>query len=571
MTATFVVFEGIDGSGKTTLSNRVAKALRERGLAVEHVREGGRFTSTTTQAIRELGRDARNLALTPRAELLLYAARDAQLLEEATRPALARADVVIADRYLYSAEVLARHGRGLAAEEVAHVIGAAGGGFQPDLVILVDIDPHVARARRRIAKIVTPDPRAPSRKGLAGAALGHRLRAGYRELAERDPSRWRVVDNSYGELDRLVDELTLMIETARGGAATAAPLASATAATPELPAVHDASTALVAFLAWIDRQTPREPALAAYFLGGLAGPGVDQRRHALAALVPLVVAAGLRGLDDESSWQLREQLADAAPEGIARSLGGLLLAQATGAAAERAERLRNRLEGVAPTGVLAAIDARDDDHAWALRDRSMSSQPDATVASVKRLDTARAWALRDAWLALRGGETALDDPFLAARACESVSGVAGKRAWELRARARGAAPVAAIHSTAGLLDERAWRWRSRWLERAPRAVMRSLWRLDDERAFAARTAVFAHCKEAIDSMVGLSGDAAWRLREAASDLWPSTVAKSLAPLTVEPRAHTLLARLLARHAGHVSLWKHAAGIALGAAVPMEER
>ena len=66
-TGMFIAFEGIDGSGKTTLSNRVAATLRERGLTVEHAREGGLFASRVTQAIRDLCRDARNLALVPRA------------------------------------------------------------------------------------------------------------------------------------------------------------------------------------------------------------------------------------------------------------------------------------------------------------------------------------------------------------------------------------------------------------------------------------------------------------------------------------------------------------------------
>ena len=177
MRGLFVVFEGIDGSGKTTLSNGVAGLLRERGLRVEHVREGGTFSSTVTQAIRELGRDARNLELTPHAELLLYATRDVQLLDEMTRPALERADVVIADRFLYSAEVLARYGRGLPEADVMPVLKAAARGLLPDLVVLVDIDPHLARARRRVAKILKPDARPSSRKGLAGVGMQRRLRA----------------------------------------------------------------------------------------------------------------------------------------------------------------------------------------------------------------------------------------------------------------------------------------------------------------------------------------------------------------------------------------------------------
>ena len=124
----FVVFEGIDGSGKTTISNRVAKALRERGLSVEHLREEGAFASKVTQGIREFCRDARNMALTPRAELMLYVAREVQLADEVLRPALVRADVVIADRYFYTAEVLAQ-GRDLSRAGIDPVLAVAAGGL----------------------------------------------------------------------------------------------------------------------------------------------------------------------------------------------------------------------------------------------------------------------------------------------------------------------------------------------------------------------------------------------------------------------------------------------------------
>ena len=109
----FVVFEGIDGSGKTTVSNLVAERLRASGLTVEHLREGGKFASRVTQSLREFGRDVRNLELEPEAEIFRYVTRHVQLLEEMTRPALGRADVVIGERFLFSAEVLARFGRGL--------------------------------------------------------------------------------------------------------------------------------------------------------------------------------------------------------------------------------------------------------------------------------------------------------------------------------------------------------------------------------------------------------------------------------------------------------------------------
>ena len=102
----FIVFEGIDGSGKTTISNRVAKNLREKGIDVEHVREGGEFASPLVSRMREFGKDPRNMAMDPYTELLLYVARESQLLHECTRPALEKNEVVFADRYLYSYDCL---------------------------------------------------------------------------------------------------------------------------------------------------------------------------------------------------------------------------------------------------------------------------------------------------------------------------------------------------------------------------------------------------------------------------------------------------------------------------------
>src|SRR4029077_335212 len=151
----FVVFEGIDGSGKTTISNLVAQKLRQGGVSVRHVREGGQFASRVTQSIRDLCRDSRNLAITPRTELVLYLAREVQLLEEVVAPALDQADLVIADRFFYTAEVLACHGRGLPEQTMRALIDAArdragrtnsgGATIEPDLVVLVDVDPSVAR------------------------------------------------------------------------------------------------------------------------------------------------------------------------------------------------------------------------------------------------------------------------------------------------------------------------------------------------------------------------------------------------------------------------------------------
>jgi dTMP kinase len=217
----FVVFEGIDGSGKTTVSNLVAERLSGGGRKVKHLRAEGKFVSSVTEAIRDLGRDARNLELVPEAEFLLYVARDVQLIEEALRPALSAHDLIIADRFLYTAEILGSAGRKLTEAWMRPVLQQAARGLEPDLVVLVDVDPVLARARRKAFKIAVRDKRPPSRKGLAGVGLQHRMRRGYIELAERSKERWVVVDNE-DRLESTVDRVTALIERALTAGAPAA-------------------------------------------------------------------------------------------------------------------------------------------------------------------------------------------------------------------------------------------------------------------------------------------------------------------------------------------------------------
>ncbi len=561
----FVVFEGIDGSGKTTISGRVAQKLREAGLVVEHLREGGKFSSAVTQGIREFGRDVRNLDLTPHAELFLYVTRDVQLLDEKTRPALGRADVVIADRFLYSAEVLARFGRGLGEEMVRPVVEAAAAGLAPDLVVLVDVDPHVARARRQVAKAVAADVRPPSRKGLAGAGIQHRFRAGYQELAARDPGRWAVVDNDQ-DLEVSIERAFRLVEDSvrhgtaealrrfRGQSTAPWPVPKATAA------LSSPTKALEAFLRWIDDRAAREPQVAAYFLSGLWGPGVDERRRMLAGRVPETVVLGLSGLDDPGSWELRQDLRDKAPARVARSLAGFPGGHG------RARKLRALLSPVVPLDVLAGLDGFDDAEAWDLRDRCYGQAPDIVVASLVRLDTGRAWDLRERYLADKGGTAALERYDTAVAVCRSITGLDNERAWDLREQARHAAPIAALWSLAGMGADASWTWRDKWLERAPKIVLGTVRRLDDPRAWQMRERVADRCKEAIDSIQDLDGPSAWALRTRCADVWPSTVVKSLGPLAGTPQGIELVERQLRKYPENVSLLKHAAAIALGANV-----
>ncbi len=149
----FIDFEGIDGSGKTTLSNRLADYLKKLGIPVHHARDRGVFRSEISRAIRDLTRDPRFLRMTDVTELLLYVARDSQMIEEFIRPKLGPGQIVFSDRYLYSTVTHSHHGRGIDRAAVDAVINLAAGGLWPDLVVYCDVDPLTSRIRKKIQKV----------------------------------------------------------------------------------------------------------------------------------------------------------------------------------------------------------------------------------------------------------------------------------------------------------------------------------------------------------------------------------------------------------------------------------
>jgi dTMP kinase len=456
--------------------------------------------------------------------------------------------------------VLGRHGRHLPAEFVAPVLKAAARELEPELVVLIDVDPALARARRKSAKLAADDQRPPSRKGLAGVGLQHRLRRGYLEMAASDPQRWVVIDNE-DRLEDVVARVTQLIDDARNGNQAAAikrfRAPAATLASPARPAPADPAQALQAFLARVDARAEGEPRVAAHLLGGLYGAAVDQRRRTLAASVPEAMLAGLEGLSDEVSWNLRDQLAGRHPRQVAASLNGL-------PAGERASAMRLVLERDAPAEVALSLTRIDDDPSFAQRQRLFEQRPDAVMASLAELQGDRPWGLRQRWLDQFAAQVAVR--FTAAQvSVRSVYALDDERAWQMRKQARETAPVIVLASLVGLTSERAWRWRQDALARAPKIVMATIWGMTDARAWALRRAVIADCKEALDSLYGLDDAQAWELREAHCDRWPSTVVKSLGPLGTTARGRTLVDRQLAHHPNNLSLLKHAAAVALGVA------
>jgi dTMP kinase len=181
---TLITIEGLDGAGKTTLASGVLSDLRDRGLPAELLREPGGVA--TAETIRALVKDPAS-EISPRTEALLYAAARAQLVDEALEPLLARGTWVVLDRFVDSSLAYQGAGRELGVESVRAINAFATGGLQPDLTLLLRIDPTLGRERSRGRG-------APDRLELESERFFARIAAAYDELARAEPKRIRVID-----------------------------------------------------------------------------------------------------------------------------------------------------------------------------------------------------------------------------------------------------------------------------------------------------------------------------------------------------------------------------------------
>lgn len=183
----FISFEGIDGSGKSTQARLLADALRQLGRGVTLTREPG--GSPGAEEIRRLVLEGAPDRWSPETELLLFTAARRDHLEKTIRPALARGEVVITDRFADSSRMYQGISRGDLADTV-DALHALMIGVEPDLTLLIDIDPEVGLSR------------AVARKGHEqrfedmGLDLQRRMRTGFLDLAARHPSRFRVIDGA---------------------------------------------------------------------------------------------------------------------------------------------------------------------------------------------------------------------------------------------------------------------------------------------------------------------------------------------------------------------------------------
>ena len=187
----FIALEGLDGSGKSTVVERLVQVLSAAGIDAMLTREPG--GTRLGEQIRSMLLSDESTTVVPRAETLLFAAARAQLVDEVIRPALERGAVVVTDRFTDSSLAYQWGGRGLDKDGIAAVQQMATAGLEPDLKILLDLPVEMA-LRRRLSHACEVN-----RLDKEALQFHARVRDAYHWLAEADPGRWRIVDASRSE------------------------------------------------------------------------------------------------------------------------------------------------------------------------------------------------------------------------------------------------------------------------------------------------------------------------------------------------------------------------------------
>ncbi len=207
----FITFEGLDGSGKSTQLEKLARALRARGLPVTVTREPGGTASG--EKIRGVLLHSATAGLSPLTEMALMFAARAQHLHEIILPALAEGRIVLCDRFTDSTEAYQGGGRKLGSKAVLQMHAILCGNLQPDLTILLDHEAgfSVERARRRNRKRKSSEKaeKDENRFEQESRVFFGRVRHAYLAIAAREPQRVHIINarGTPGETHAIIMEL----------------------------------------------------------------------------------------------------------------------------------------------------------------------------------------------------------------------------------------------------------------------------------------------------------------------------------------------------------------------------
>ncbi|MDR0831309.1 MAG: dTMP kinase [Bacillales bacterium] len=196
----FITFEGPEGSGKTTVSKKIAELLAREGYVVSYTREPG--GSDIAEEIRNIILDVNNKKMDSRTEALLYAASRRQHLIEKIFPALKNNEVVICDRFLDSSLAYQGYARGLGIQEVLDINSFAIENKYPDLTIYCDINPTLG-----LQRIYANKKREINRLDLEVVDFHYKVQEGYKEVINKYQNKGRnfVTIDASKELNEVIN------------------------------------------------------------------------------------------------------------------------------------------------------------------------------------------------------------------------------------------------------------------------------------------------------------------------------------------------------------------------------
>ena len=204
MTGTFITFEGIDGSGKSTQMRLLASYLRSLNCDLVVTREPG--GTPLGLRLRAALLDAQE-QVDPLTELLVFAADRAQHVRRLLRPALASGSVVLSDRYADATVAYQGAGRGFPPELISEIVQLATEGLRPDMTLLFDqsVDACLERTRRR-----TDANRRVDRLDDENPEFHRRVRDEYLRIACQEPERVKLIDTS-GSVEQTHEQVKAII------------------------------------------------------------------------------------------------------------------------------------------------------------------------------------------------------------------------------------------------------------------------------------------------------------------------------------------------------------------------
>jgi dTMP kinase len=198
----FITVEGVEGVGKSTNIDFIARYLREHGKQVVTTREPG--GTAVAEQIRAVLLHAEKGSISDVCELLLMFAARASHLRELIIPALARGDWIVCDRFTDASYAYQGGGRGLADEQIGQLEMLVQGSLTPDLTLLLDASLEVTAARQRERGIT-------DRFEAEQTEFFERVQAKYRDLAVKNPERIKLIDAS-GSLDLVGQQLATELD-----------------------------------------------------------------------------------------------------------------------------------------------------------------------------------------------------------------------------------------------------------------------------------------------------------------------------------------------------------------------